>query len=331
MSNDEVCLYATVFNNVDTLDETIKSVWRPNYTIVITDNYSLDGTWEKLQELRKEYNLLIYRLKSSRGKGRDYSLRHCPDNSKTAYFDLDMKYNENFHKIIEWSPNDKRINAHYLFVTRKDIILNKGGWRDLNYGEDNELYIRVGFDYFIPVITATNLFKILQRRERRYAKNKIQYYYRSFRNEVDRIRGFGYNFNEIKPNTNIPILWKLGLYLAFLVAKLKGIYRCDKKVHNIIKVYLMRIEKLTNHSELGISDDYFGCNISIHDIKGKEDIISLAEKVLNERIGSYRKYSCQGGSYIVYVKNKKGLKNMIDMLPSNDFICEEITTYHQRF
>jgi len=45
---DEGCLYATVFNNTDTLEETIKSIWRPNYAIVITDNYSLDGTLEKL-------------------------------------------------------------------------------------------------------------------------------------------------------------------------------------------------------------------------------------------------------------------------------------------
>ena len=193
MSNDEVCLYATVFNNANTLEEAIKSVWRPNYTIVITDNYSFDGTWEKLQELRKEYNLLLYRLKSSRGKGRDYSLRRCPDNSKTAHFDLDTRYNENFHKIIEWSPNDKIILAHHLFVARKDVILSKGGWRDLNFGEDYEMNARVGFDYFITVITATNLYKMSRKREKRYVKNKIQYYYRSFRNEVDRIRGIGYN------------------------------------------------------------------------------------------------------------------------------------------
>jgi len=58
----EICLYATVFNNFNTIDESIKSVWRPGATIVITDNYSTDGTWEKLQELKKEYNLLLYRV-----------------------------------------------------------------------------------------------------------------------------------------------------------------------------------------------------------------------------------------------------------------------------
>ena len=62
------CIYATVFNNVSTLEESVKSVWRSDSTIVITDNYSTDGTWERLQGLKKDYNLILYRLKSTRGK-----------------------------------------------------------------------------------------------------------------------------------------------------------------------------------------------------------------------------------------------------------------------
>lgn len=98
-----ICVYGTVFNNVNTVEDSIKSVWSPDYDIVIVDNYSKDGTWEKLQELKKEYNLKLLRLKSSRGKGRAYALEQCPENSITAYFDLDTYYNQNFHKIIKWT------------------------------------------------------------------------------------------------------------------------------------------------------------------------------------------------------------------------------------
>ena len=322
--DNEVCLYATVFNNVNTIEETIKSIWGPNYTIVITDNFSFDGTWEKLRELRKEYNLLIYRLKSSRGKGRDYSLRHCPEGSKTAYFDLDTRYNESFHKIIEWSPNDKRVLTYGTFVTRKDIIVNKGGWRDLNYAEDEELFARIGFDYFIPVITGTNLYVGLKR-EKRYVKNKIGYYYRSFKNHVDIIRGRGFNFSETRLTFDYPFHLKLGVYLAFFVAKLKGIYRYDKKIPNNLKTLLMRLEKIVNNLELGISDDYFGFLLPIDIIKGKNEIISLVEKKLNEKIGSYKKYLCHQVGSIVYVKNKKVLENIINMTPSSNFTCEEVT------
>jgi len=322
--SDEVCLYATVFNNANTLEEAIKSVWRPNYTIIITDNYSFDGTWEKLQELRKEYNLLLYRLKSSRGKGRDYSLRHCPDNSKTAYFDLDMRYNENFHKIIEWASNDKRVLTHSTFVARKDVILNKGGWRDLNYGEDFELFVRVGFDYSIPVINSVNLY-VSQKREIRYVKSKIKYYFRSFKNTVNVIRAYGYNFNETRLTFDYPFHLKLGVYLAFFVAKLKGIYRYDKDFPNNLKLFLMSFEKIIDNSELGISDDYFGFGIPLSTIKGKNEIFSFIEKKLNQKIRFYKKYLCQPGEIIVYVKNRKGLENWKNGITSYFSTCKEVT------
>jgi len=67
----EYCIYGTVFNNVSTLEESIKSFWRPDAVIVITDNFSTDRTWEKLQELRKECNILLYQYKLNRGQGRE--------------------------------------------------------------------------------------------------------------------------------------------------------------------------------------------------------------------------------------------------------------------
>ena len=65
--------------------------------------------------------------------------------------------------------------------------------------------------------------------------------------------------------------------------------------------------------------------LSIYNIKGKNEIISLVEKILNEKIGFYKKYLCQGGSVLVYVKNRKGLENVISMLNSNNFVCEEVS------
>ncbi|SAI84939.1 glycosyltransferase family 2 [Saccharolobus solfataricus] len=170
------CIYATVFNNAPTLEESVKSVWRSDVTIVITDNYSTDSTWERLLELRKDYNLVLYRLKSTRGKGRGYSLKHCPENSITTYFDLDMRYNESFHKILEWAPRDKKILVNLVngFVVKRETILEKGSWRDLNRAEDWEIVSRVGFDYFVPALIHAELRNELAR-EKRYAKG-LKYY-----------------------------------------------------------------------------------------------------------------------------------------------------------
>lgn len=170
-----ICVYGTVFNNVNTVEESIRSIWRPDYNIVITDNYSTDGTWEKLQELKKEYNLTLLRLKSTRGKGRQYALYNCPEGSITAYFDLDNYYNENFHKLLHYAKStNKIIRAHAFMGGNREYILRKGGWRtDLNAGEDIEFIARIGFDYYVPVITSYDLYYKYYRkngRETRYAK-----------------------------------------------------------------------------------------------------------------------------------------------------------------
>ncbi|MEW9492195.1 MAG: hypothetical protein TQ35_0008370 [Candidatus Aramenus sulfurataquae] len=82
-----------MYNNAFSVEESVRLFFDPSYFIVITDSYSTDGTWEKLQEIRKEYNLTLLRLKSTRGKGRGYTLKYCPENSLTAYVDLDIIYN----------------------------------------------------------------------------------------------------------------------------------------------------------------------------------------------------------------------------------------------
>jgi glycosyltransferase involved in cell wall biosynthesis len=82
-----ICLYGTVFNSIDTIETSLKSVFRSDAESVVVDGGSKDGTYEKLIELSKEFNLKVYRLPgSSRGLGRDYALRKCPENSYASFF-----------------------------------------------------------------------------------------------------------------------------------------------------------------------------------------------------------------------------------------------------
>ena len=83
-----LCLYGTVLYSADTVERSIRSVFRPDADIVITDGGSRDGTYERLLEISKDYNLRVYRAPgSSRGLGRQIALVRCPENSCTAYFD----------------------------------------------------------------------------------------------------------------------------------------------------------------------------------------------------------------------------------------------------
>jgi glycosyltransferase involved in cell wall biosynthesis len=127
-----LCLYGTVLNSAETVEDSIRSVYRPGAEIVVIGGGSRNGTYEKLLEMVRDYNLRAYHLPgSSHGKGRDYALKMCPEGSYAAYFDLDNEYNMNFHAAYEWgvatgSPRP----LHYL--VRRDYAIDRQGWRDLN-------------------------------------------------------------------------------------------------------------------------------------------------------------------------------------------------------
>ncbi len=125
------CLYGTVYNNANYVRDSVKSFFSPIYDkIVIVDSFSTDGTYEILKEMEKEYNLTILRYKSSRGKGRDYAIRHCPDNSVTAYVDLDVIYNKNLERAMELNIDRLSVVGFQgTFIAYNETVVGKGGWK----------------------------------------------------------------------------------------------------------------------------------------------------------------------------------------------------------
>jgi len=74
-----LCLYGTVLNSADTVERSVRSVFRPDADIVITDGGSRDGTYERLLEISKDYNLRVYRAPgSSRGPGEAAGVNEVP-------------------------------------------------------------------------------------------------------------------------------------------------------------------------------------------------------------------------------------------------------------
>ncbi|ACR41590.1 glycosyltransferase family 2 protein [Saccharolobus islandicus] len=222
-----ICVYGTVFNNVNTVEDSIKSVWSPDYDIVIVDNYSKDGTWEKLQELKKEYNLKLYRLKSSRGRGRAYALEQCPENSTTAYFDLDVMYNQNFHKAIKSGLKELFIFGPVMsYINSKEDILKTGNWRDLNFGEDIEFLSRQNISITFPLIIGKNedvaTKNLYIEREKRYSNFwKI----RVLKNIIDQYRGWGISFSDIQIIYPYTKKYRAILILLYFISVVIGKYK----------------------------------------------------------------------------------------------------------
>ncbi|WP_158543105.1 glycosyltransferase [Acidilobus sp. 7A] len=260
----KLCLYGTVLNSVDIVERSIRSVFRPDADIVITDGGSRDGTYEKLLEISKDYNLRVYRAPgSSRGLGRQLALVRCPENSYTAYFDLDDEYNVYFHKSIDWgmaTGSPRPLLGHGL----REYILSRGGWRDINYGEDYEIWARVEFDNSLPLVTAVRIRKMEFRsfaeyELRRYARGLWSSLRRTLRHEVDIIRGYGYTLSEYlqEPAFKRRPYLKPAALLVYGIARLKGVYRYDRRLNNQDLVIYKKLQRIRDPvKELGADESY---------------------------------------------------------------------------
>jgi|GEM_PF-1344072 len=203
-----VSIYGTVYNNAYVVEDSILSLYRAlpdfeeNYELVIVDNYSTDGTWEKLLRLKRIIsNMRFLRHRCSRGKGRDIALRHT-NGDYVMYVDFDCLFNNELGTIVE---KLRRICTkgeiwNFGFATRETMREQVGGWRDLNFGEDWELWVRAikrkVKSKIIAVKSPIRNIRLAKNRvygEGRYARNKMAYMLRRERNLRDTAVGCGLN------------------------------------------------------------------------------------------------------------------------------------------
>jgi glycosyltransferase involved in cell wall biosynthesis len=297
-----------VYNNKQTVEKAIISAFNPSYDTIIIDNFSTDGTYEKLLELKKEYNLKLFRLSCSRGAGKNYALTKCPEGSRTAYIDFDVVYNQNFHKLMLINE-DKLLTCtdQYTFYIKRENALKSGGWRNLNTGEVEDFLLRTGINATVPVIIGINQKITSKNREKRY--DTVNFQIRNLKNIADWIRGAGLNFSDIKENMNIS---KSEAIMSYLIAILKGRYKYDEKFTNFALLAIKRLSTLTDPKVFGVSDTYIlfhyyppkGTNL-VQDVDDKVKQVwkeGYKFKIWNSLLKDYM---------LIYVKNKKA----IDILP----------------
>ena len=298
-----LCLYGTVLNSVDTIERSIESVFRPDAEMVVVDGGSTDGTYEKMLEMSKEFNLKVYRLPgSSRGMGRGYALLKCPEGSYAAYFDLDDEYNEYFHKSIEWGMSQGLPNPLYYLVNR-DYAIARGGWTDLNFAEDVEFFARVGFRYHFPILFRQRISgptrphaRSVQLFDRRYALSRVDAIRRSFRSAVDLVRGTGFTLAELMSSVR-PAL-RPAAALAFIVATIKGIYRYDERLNNYDLMFRYMIGGLTDPvRELGAREQ--DVVFSVLEVTAKK--LGLGWVLRRLRFVGLKTFRCRQGRAIVVV------------------------------
>jgi glycosyltransferase involved in cell wall biosynthesis len=130
-----------------------------DYEVVVVDNYSDDGTFEKLRTYGP--NVIGIKRKCTRGKGRQTAM----DNSHgevSIHVEFEVEYSgissavdfyekSNQDKIYYFIIEGQKCNAS-LYIGQKELFLKVGGFPDLNYAEDL---------YFNKKATKVNLLEVV--------------------------------------------------------------------------------------------------------------------------------------------------------------------------
>src|ERR1022692_3210057 len=144
-------------NNMPTLARSLESILAQvtdRYEIVVVDGRSTDGSLDLLKRYQSEGKIRLIVQKSSRGRGRQLAFDHSSGEFIIANIDLDEIYPIGLlDQIAALEPyasdrmimvNDRfvRSGSHGFTLTTRSVISSLGGWLDLNYYEDYELWRR---------------------------------------------------------------------------------------------------------------------------------------------------------------------------------------------
>jgi glycosyltransferase involved in cell wall biosynthesis len=146
----------TLKESIETLAALSKFV---RMEIIVTDNMSRDGSREILRGLLKEGVIQeVIEQKCTRGKGRqlalekargDYVLCHldCDDTfSAVGINSLITLYHEKYEGMMMMTRRTEGGHSNITLAPRK-LILELGGWRDINWNEDWDLWARADAEH----------------------------------------------------------------------------------------------------------------------------------------------------------------------------------------
>ena len=95
-------IYGTIYNNRKRLPYCLKSLNSLKAKFYIIDNYSIDGTFEYLRNIK---NIMVKKEKCNRGKERqlamEMAIADSKDNDPIFYVDFDTIYSRRFIKLIK--------------------------------------------------------------------------------------------------------------------------------------------------------------------------------------------------------------------------------------
>lgn len=237
-------LYGTVYNNANRIDACLDSLRRFRADgIFIVDNFSTDGTYEKMQ---KREDLKVIRLRCTRGKGRqaalDEALKLAGPDDLILNIDLDVVYKEPYIECLEEYKERVKDDEFYSLGFLSTPYTNKKvPWMNLNASDDVERNARAltkGVKIY-EVHPPEDMEKYLENekvagiREGRYASGYLGLQRRFFKALIDAERGSDKSFDEFYSNSPGKTFMHWLIYrTTYTIAKMEGVYSYNSDLNN---------------------------------------------------------------------------------------------------
>ena len=135
-------------NSVETLRQSLESVLTQldeNFEVVVVDNVSSDGSREILEDFERKGNIRLVIQKCSRGLGRQIAFEQSRGRYVVLNVDTDCLYKPMIPRLLEIYRNrfpDTCMLMHGFAICTRGLVNQVGGYRDLQFSEDSDLYAR---------------------------------------------------------------------------------------------------------------------------------------------------------------------------------------------
>ncbi|MDG6994396.1 MAG: glycosyltransferase family 2 protein [Nitrososphaerota archaeon] len=152
-------LCITNYNTIETIERSINSLasqLKDQSEIVVVDNFSNDGSLKILRRFQYEGKIKLVLQKCNRGHGRQLAFEHSSGEYIIDQLDLDDIYSQCFLDLVRLYHRKFEGNlllCHGFLIAPRTLLNELGGWRDLQWGEDRDLWARTasaGKFTFIP-------------------------------------------------------------------------------------------------------------------------------------------------------------------------------------
>lgn len=123
------------------------------FEVVVTDGKSNDGTYEILQEYAANGNIKLFQKKCNRGQGRQLAFENSSGEYIISNIDMDDTFRAGLSSLLDFyhcrcegnvllAIKDYTIWTQNIMIGPRQLISTLGGWRDLQWAEDWDLWRR---------------------------------------------------------------------------------------------------------------------------------------------------------------------------------------------